>query len=378
MALPQIEKQMPMPYEDIIAITRTVKAGQIDIPPYEGAADDLFALKNYIVPFAVTLYGVSPTVFETPTLLSTTLLRDMVHKVNWQMDTDYDIKNVVKEGRAIAKIGQDVGEMWRHPSRGRCGHMARSLYYIYRSLGYPVERLSVVDKLPDPRWTAAEYSHVFTQVFVADYQKFIIQDASFNNVMRDTEGHFLSFTQTRQLLSQNPERVDVTALDHAILFYEDNAHYTKLRPEDAYKFDKYFRMMLIREVSYKPDNEIVIDVRRILPPEDHTFSKVSGSLTQEWASCQEARKNADQCARVLRRKGYAVTGFRFKDAAIWLTLDTEQGYQSINYQTGDVLSGHYADIAVRAYQAGEDKPKGILSQRASLLDYQGGWTAYLF
>jgi len=121
------------------------------------------------------LYGVPPSVFSTPTLFWTSLVRDFVHRAAYHNDSTLNHTTLAAAG-TIPSMTNDVAAAIRYPAFGACALMGWQLYTVYDSLGFDARRLA---SHTDSTYTDG---HVLTEVFFADYGKFALQDATYNEI----------------------------------------------------------------------------------------------------------------------------------------------------------------------------------------------------
>lgn len=187
--------------DDIRVITDRLPFGKIALEPYEGDRDDFDYLREYITKLAVNSYQVSPDTFDHPTLLSTTLLRDLVSKMNSQQPLEHRFDVLVKDRKTKWKIRKDIAEMWRYPSWGYCGHVSWALYNIYKSFGYKTDRIDSVNGSKEKY----DVSHVMTDVYVDDLKKYVMQDPTYNFYVEDKNGIVLSFDELQTIAQTKAE-----------------------------------------------------------------------------------------------------------------------------------------------------------------------------
>lgn len=232
--------------DDIRAIADRLPFGTITLEPYEGDRDDFDYLRAYIIKLAVKSYQVSPDTFDKPTLLSTTLLRDLVSKMNAQQPLDHRFDKLVEAGKTKWKIRKDIAEMWRYPSWGYCGHVSWALYNIYKSLGYKTDRIDSVNGSKEKY----DISHVMTDVYVDDLKKYIIQDPTYNFYVEDKTGTILSFDELHNMAQARVEKPVFKILLLSIL-----APYTGQTfdgfPQNAQDIPEKYRERLNLDYFYK-------------------------------------------------------------------------------------------------------------------------------
>jgi hypothetical protein len=184
-------------YADAKAVAEAAPSAPLNLPAYTGSATDLTYLHNYVLNAITQLYGVSASVFDTPTLYSTSLLRDFVHRAI------YDNAKAPPGGVSDAPLNdyaQDVGVLFRDPGEVACGLASWQFFAVCEALGYQVSRIGTLNgdySLSSSDPDAFFDAHVTTQVYLDDLGTSIIQDATFNFAAQDSNGNFLSYEGIR-------------------------------------------------------------------------------------------------------------------------------------------------------------------------------------
>ena len=120
-------------YDDALAIIDAAPAGEFALNAYTGAVDDQVYLKQWVTDLAERVYGVDARVFDAPTLGSTTLLRDLVHRALYQTSDPQDFKEIAASPQFLGY--EDVAQSFRYPAHGLCSQMAWQLWKVYQAFG---------------------------------------------------------------------------------------------------------------------------------------------------------------------------------------------------------------------------------------------------
>ncbi len=188
-------------YAETRTIADKLAFGTVELKSYEGGPEDTEYLKEYILELATRSYGVDASFFDKPTLASTSLLRDLVSKMNHQQKPEQEIMLLARQKKLKYKVREDIAELWRYPSWGVCAHVALALYNVYKSFGYQAKRIDTMNGT----WETYDQSHAMNEVYVEDLGKFILQDPQYNMVALDASGKYLSFAETKAMLDKNEE-----------------------------------------------------------------------------------------------------------------------------------------------------------------------------
>ncbi|WP_398470604.1 hypothetical protein, partial [Tardiphaga sp.] len=121
-------------YESARLIIATASLDEFVLPEYIGARDDLDYLRDWVVGQVTEIYDVAASVFDTATVLSTTILRDFVHRALYQV-SDPDFLDDIVQTPEFAGWG-DVALGFRYPAYGLCALMAWQEWEVFRSFGY--------------------------------------------------------------------------------------------------------------------------------------------------------------------------------------------------------------------------------------------------
>lgn len=339
-------------YEAARAIANGASTAEFVLPEYTGATTDLAYLRNWVLGQVTAIYGVAASVFDEATVYSTSILRDFVHRALYQtMDPNFQEDIIVSP--EFAGWG-DVALAFRYPAYGLCSMMAWQEWEVFRAFGYQTDEIATINGEADDYTD----SHVTTQVYVTDLQKYIIQDATFNFIYRDEDGNILSFWEARELVNTG-EVLEFDGFTNWRSYYDGHID----SPELAPWIQQHFRDEYLQTVWWWYDSD---GVRRDYLPylfEDYTTahdpaSDQGDTFADEFAA-QVAIDEYDPqdwtlAAQTLRSQGYYVSGFAFGDALTtytsqWLTVRLDNGeYISVELQTGIVLNGSFDQLSSEA------------------------------
>ncbi len=350
------------------------------ILPYMGGKDDDDYLKDYIVALASSLYDVPKEMFDRPTLASTSLLRDMVHKFNYQLTSARREKKV--EG---AMDRSDSAAMWRYRVRGICGMMSHTLFGVYKAMGYKTNRIDLLNGSWGKRRQEGRYSksHVTTEVYVDDYQKFVVQDPTYNLMMVDDNNNVLSLLEARQRHFQTgkPYKFRHFTIGITRPTYPDGVtEYIDDIVQNEWPF------FIIKRKTFRGGRAKVLDIRRLnekMPDRDGV--KIDDVRRVIRQTCQ--RKSFQSCIKHLGRV-YDASGYLFFDPETQLNVAeyiqigvNKGGYVSVDYKTKKIYTGQHAEI-LKAYALDEIEKDPMLLDTVlspvSYVDYKGRFLRWVF
>ena len=75
---------MTDPYDQARAVVDAAPTAQFVLPAYTGSTTDLGYLKQSVLSLVTAIYGVSASTFDEPTVYSTSIPRDFVHRALMQ------------------------------------------------------------------------------------------------------------------------------------------------------------------------------------------------------------------------------------------------------------------------------------------------------
>lgn len=188
-------------YDDARTLIESISTAEFDLAPYTGSLTDLAYLKDWVLDHVTSIYGVAASVFDTATIYSTTILRDFVHRAVYQNSDATYIDTLAANGELISPQTEDVATAFRYPAYGACGLLAWQMYQVFTAFDYKTNLLAFMNG--DFGAGAAESfndSHASTEVFLEDYGKYAIQDATFNFIYTDSAGSPLSWREAADAL----------------------------------------------------------------------------------------------------------------------------------------------------------------------------------
>ncbi len=186
------------------AIIEAAPQSVITLPTYTGGPSDLGYLKSYVLAQVTARYGVSASTFNNATLLSTSLLRDFVHRAIYDHPTEETYDQLFAAGEASNYLS-DVGAFFRQPNWLACGEVSWLLHEIYEAFGYQSASYGVING-DYGTGTPTSYTggHVRVEVYLTDTGQWIDQDPTYNVLMTDNNGNPLSYSQAQYLEYTNP------------------------------------------------------------------------------------------------------------------------------------------------------------------------------
>jgi Ca2+-binding RTX toxin-like protein len=342
------------PYEQARTIVESASKSEFVLPEYTGAPDDLAYMRQWVIGQVTQIYSVDASLFDTATVVSTTILRDFIHRALYQTRVVNNINDVALTSGFLGY--DDVAVGFRYPSYGLCGLMALQELGVFRAMGYETNKLNSIDLNLDNYGE----SHVMTQVYVVDLGKYIVQDSTFNSVYRDASGTILSFYEVRKEIYTGGA-VEIDNFDYYREYYRLGV------PEESagtylntFVLEHYFRnvwnwvdvngnfVAALRDLYLKPDSA-------------HNPAVFQGGVfsTREAAVSAVENLKAEglawhRIAESLRDQGYYVSGFAPSDPtgarlSEWLTVRLQDGrYLSLCLQDGATLNGSYDQLITEA------------------------------
>jgi Ca2+-binding RTX toxin-like protein len=336
-------------YDIARQIVEAAPAGQFTLPNYSGPTNDLGYLKDWVLGLVTEIYGVDAGLFDTSTVVSTTILRDFVHRALYQVETPMNYTEIYARPDLDY---DDVAYPFRFDLRGLCGDMAWQLFSVFRAFGYQTTAIHTING-PFGTWTD---SHATSQVYVSDLDKYVIQDATFNFIYRDNAGEMLSFEEARIANLAGTLVFDGFA-DYR--YYAENLVPTAELPQ---ALQDYFKVHYLDTVYwwYGTDGTLVsrLDALFLNSVEAHNTAVTQGgvfasleSAVAEIESLYGSSPSWTDVATSLRSQGYCVSGFASSDSAgnhtaEWLTIRLATGaYISVELGTSAILHGSFDEIS---------------------------------
>lgn len=330
-------------YEAARAAINAASTAEFVLPAYTGSTTDLAYLKQWVIEQATDIYGVAASVFDTATVYSTTILRDFVHRALYQVSDP----NFIEDIAATPEFEgwDDVARAFRYPAYGLCETMAWQLWEVYRAFGYHAADITTINGDVN----SYTDSHVTTQVYVTDLQKFIVQDATYNFLYRNQADDILSFYEARTLASTG-QNLEFDGLTNYRFYLEGT-----IEPELNTVLQDYIREEYLGVVWwwYGPDgqrHEYLPDLFLDFTTAHDPGGDQGGEFIDQASAVASVEQHVaaygwTQAAVELRVDDYYVSGFAFGDGLTgytsrWLTVRLENGnYISMELETGAVLYG---------------------------------------
>lgn len=336
-------------YEDARAVCAMAGAGEFTLPEYAGSPDDFAYLKNYVLGLVTDIYGVDVSVFDTPTVYSTAILRDFVHRAIYQSTTHEYIDDIAARGDLLVPQTEDVATAFRYPAWGLCGLLAWQEYQVFVALGYETNLLAVIN---DDIGSFTD-SHSTTEVFCEDVNGFIIQDATFNFLFENTQGNPLSWRAASNLTKQDGLAVEFDAFDVYTYYRSSATSMADVSPELEELFREHyfkgpllwaddgaapgadgnlFRLFPNWQTAHDPDSS-----------QGATYASTAAFMA-DIAPLEAAGRNWNEIGGTLNDTHY-VSGFRIIGGGEWLTARLDDGaYVSVEIHSGTVINGSYDQV----------------------------------
>ncbi len=345
------------------------KADWTFLPEYKGSKTDLNYLRNYVIKNVADVYDVSASLLKTPTVFSTTLIRDFVHRAIYGNSTSEKYADLKNQPGFDADFRNDVAGALRYPASDSCGLMGYQLFRVFESLGFETVRVGAVegDLVGGVKGQWGIYStgknfadaHVTTQVFVKDLNKFIIQDSTFNLMFTDRSGTPLSLNELRdQQFARSPAYK--IAHDDSYLHFRENG-YSMFEGAFDHSSSTYIRNVLLKPwsmLTYSWDTNDQWYATVVLMRADSYSSAIAYSSYQAAVMALEvAQATGDgwEDGAVTIRGSRFVAGFKLYDRdtgqaeSEWLTVARDGGeYISRDRISGRVLKGSYDQLVAEA------------------------------
>ncbi|HET9902907.1 MAG TPA: hypothetical protein VFQ27_04320 [Xanthobacteraceae bacterium] len=359
--------------DDVNAIIQAAPDGELNLPEYTGAPGDLNYLRSYVLDAVTALYGVDESVFDQATLLSTSILRDFLHRAI------YDHPSLVAYSQMFANdpywFERDVGGLFRLEGFALCGEIAWQLQNIYQAFGFESSLFWTFNG-EDGTGTPYSYSdgHVRVEVRLEDLDKFIVQDPTYNFLMTDAGDTPLSFREAQFLNLTMPANLQF--VDTGIVTYRGTLGIDGMPPG---LFDYYRAHYMNVLVAWMEGGVYTIEHRE--PYLDwyyaHTavFPGAFGSAVEARDAVLSLRAGGASLLGITDalRSDHQVTGFRLLSldglnvVGDFVTLQlSDASYVSINIDTGQVLNGSYDQIVDDITGAGRN-----LNPDLSIEDFLG-------
>jgi Ca2+-binding RTX toxin-like protein len=344
-------------YDEALAIINAAPESEFTLAPYTGAVDDQVYLRQWVTDLAESVYGVDANVFDVPTLGSTTLLRDLVHRALYQTSDPHDFKAIAASPQFLGY--EDVAQSFRYPAHGLCSQMAWQLWKVYQSFGYSTTNLSTINGNVDDY----DDSHVMVQVYLEDLGKEIVQDATFNFLYRKGDT-FLSFEEARSLHDDPAMIFDSTGN------YRD--YYRTLEGQDgpSAKLQAYIRDEYLSTIAWwwgeGSRDYSIWNIFSDHPSRNSRDDSPGNPISTDQALARIASLAPGEDAKALVDQlgsdGYYASGFTVVDAAgaehSWVTIKEADGsYLSLSL-SGDPMLYGALDALEREAVTGEGPNSG--------------------
>jgi Ca2+-binding RTX toxin-like protein len=354
-------------YEDAVEAIKSADKDEWTLPAYSGGLNDLSYLRQYVTDCIFTKYNVSPDLLTEATLFSTTILRDFVHRAVYQSTTRPNIEDLLASGATNSLFFDDVALLFRYGAQGLCGSIAWQEYNVFRAFGFStnyVHSTNAEAALGDYSFNDA---HVSTEVFLADLDKFIIQDATFNFLVRDANAVPLSFAEARQARFAENATLTFDNLDIYTWFQYPPGDFPLTGGPIAtlpttypgsFLHDGWLKVVFAWRSAVGSDERFAESISGawalpfyIPPPSDAQSFATLDEAVATVQHCRDLGLTWLEAASAIRNEHY-VTGFGLvtpTDIDAWLTVGLKGGLSaSINFSTGKILNGSYEQIVNEA------------------------------
>jgi Ca2+-binding RTX toxin-like protein len=333
-------------YDDALAIIQSAPTEEFTLAPYTGAVDDYVYLKQWVTDLAAREYGVDAHVFDSPTLGSTTLLRDLVHRALYQTSDPHEFADIAASPQFLGF--EDVAQSFRYPAHGLCSEMAWQLWQVYHAFGYSTTNVATINGNVD------DYTdtHVMVEVYLEDLGKEVVQDPTYNFLYRQGDS-FLSFEEARSLHADPTMTFDSTGnyRDYYLTHVRDDAPSAQLQ---GYIRDEYLSTV----AWWWGDSSSDYNIWDIFADHDSSdrnsrLSSPGNPIAVEDAQARIAAlapgDNAKSLVDQLGSDGYYASGFAVTDGAgaehSWVTIKQLDGsYISLSLNGDPILYGALDDL----------------------------------
>jgi Ca2+-binding RTX toxin-like protein len=346
-------------HEDARRLIEAAPKGELDLPAYTGSNTNLSYLRSYVATHAADLYGVSASVFNTPTLFSTSLLRDFIHRAVYHNDSTIDYHQ--KAGSP--QFDKDVGAALRDPAYGLCGLLSWQMFTVFEAFGYDARRLTSVDgSLPRTAAQSDDYflSHAITEVYLSDMGGYALQDATFNVVYLNESGVPQSLYEFRreQYVADDPTWLDFTT---------SYANYQRNGYRSVAEIPGYAGLITAAQAFdwFNVPESWTTKVSNGWQLMGQFYEKspvVFGSREAAIDALNDVRSMGWEAAHEAISASRDVWGFRIyspdtgRVTSEWLTVGIPGGkFISMNLGTGVVLNGTYDQMLAEASGYGENR-----------------------
>lgn len=341
-----------MNYDQAVACIAAAAATPITRPAYEGEAGDFAYLKDYVLDLVTVRYGVAESLFSTPTVASTMILRDFVHRALYDHPSLPAYTDLVQAGASDAIT--DVGGLFRVTAWSTCGYMAWQLHNVFLSLDYESSLVWVING-EEGRNTPFAFndSHATVEVSTLD-DGWVVQDATMNMAfVESATGDVLSMREAMLLNHQN--RAGLTLDDTGIRTYVGKYQVAGWLPNQENFFrDNYMNPIYAWKEGGGPAMQKLESVSdweaKHTAVFDGAFSTAASAAAQI-ASLRAGGASLLGIVDALRPSHAAVSGFRLLSEngltvlGDFVTVQLQSGaYATINAATGHILNGSYDQI----------------------------------
>ena len=350
-------------YEMARSVALAATPERLTLPAYEGSANDLPYLKSYVLGLATAFYNVPSATFDHATILSTSLLRDFVHRAVYDSDPLGGFEAMEDAGQTPNIY--DVGVLFRYPGHAKCAPTALELHNVFTAMGYSTTRILCIngDLSTDPQ-NSSRYtdSHVTTEVYLDDLHRGVVQDATYNFLARNTSGEALSFIDLRKQSASNPASIRLDSFNN----YVDLDNGGPVEPELEAQFATYLRGCLALPYGWEkrlPDGTVesvsfystLYPSRGPLPGSaPYGAFDTLGDAISAIVRLHDEGNDWAQAAGTLRLDHYTA-GFRLfaEDgsalASEWLTVALASGdFVSVNFESYRILHGGFDQLVIDA------------------------------
>jgi Ca2+-binding RTX toxin-like protein len=361
-------------YEDAQTAALSASAAPFVHPAYVGGTADLGYLRDWVLDQVVAIYGGSASDFDLPTLYSTTILRDFVHRALYQIEPS--VPTLTDIGPAF--LGWEVASGFRYPVQGSCGLLAWQMWEVFRAFGYDTRQVDSIDGdvgsnlATNPDTGTYSDSHVSSEVYVVDLDKWVVQDATYNFLYKDTQGDFLSWYEARAQIYQGFILEFVGFHDYQS-FQVVGSYSEQITPSQQYYFETHYLKL---PWSWIDSDGTPALTTFLLYPDALTAHQAGSDQGSTFTNIDEAlialSTDSDwlTLAQSLRSQGFYVSGFALVEEgglSHWLTVRLGDGsYVSVNLETKTVLNGSYDQLVNDATGGPGATDRALLNPAANI------------
>lgn len=328
---------------------------QIDItklPEFKGDKNNSKDLRVYITNLLEKYYGLEEEQLSKPSSKGVKAIRDLVHKTNNHYK---DIKRP-----PIQCALSSLACLFEQKGGGNCGFSSFSLFNIYSAFDYKTRRFDIVNgslKTAGAPGSPLEYtqSHAFTEVYLPEINKYVIQDSTFNSQWIDCKSKTpLNYAEIQKIFLLEEKMICALAGEfhyrqkqlptltekHLVKYHNDYVGY----PITIYQYDKARTKYSLRSSSQAPN-------------------KSEGTVVQlnqrfKTCGCQPNKiENMKSCHNCMNKNIPTVAFLGHLDSKKWtLQSRLKNNFFIYNPTKSSFQKGRFDDNWQKAFKANADTP----------------------